>query len=68
MQRITMESWLVSSDGLSEAYMLLVVRTCHVMESVRGSMNNRSIVSLVQMEECVLSCKLFPSMAMLDVS
>ena len=29
MQRITMESWLVSSDGLSEAYMLLVVRTCH---------------------------------------
>ena len=29
IQRIAMESWLVSSDDLSEAYMLLAVRTCH---------------------------------------
>ena len=85
---------MVSSDDLSEAYVLLAVRTCRckhllnqldiiddvtlyvscclyvcrVMESVSGSLHNKSIVSLVQAEAFVLSCKLFPSMVMLDVS
>ena len=85
---------MVLSYDLSEAYVLLAVRTCRgkhllnqldiiddvilqvscyvyvcrVMESVSGSLHNKSIVSLVQAEEFVLSCKLSPSMVMLDVS
>ena len=79
IQRIATESWLVSSDDLSEAYVLLAVRTCRgkhllnqldiiddvtlyvscclyvcrVMESVSGSLHNKSIVSLVQAEKCI---------------
>jgi len=49
-------------------YVSCCLYVCRVMESVSGSLHNKSIVSLVQAEAFVLSCKLFPSMVMLDVS
>jgi hypothetical protein len=41
-------------------YVSCCLYVCRVMESVSGSLHNKSIVSLVQAEAFVLSCKLFP--------
>ena len=49
-------------------YVSCCMYACRVMESVSGSLHNKSIVTLVQAKEFVFSCKLFPSMVMLDVS